>query len=72
MIKSQKVNAMAGKEELVLKGLDTARRNIDDFLAYFPRDEVNNIVARIKEENELNIKEFDPAIGTIINMPTSL
>ena len=66
------MNTMSGKEELVLKGLDTARRNIDEFLAYFPKDQVDQVVARIKEENELNVKEFDPAFGAILNMPTSL
>ena len=60
---------MAGKEELVLKGLDATRKSIDDFLAYFPKEEIDKAAARIKEENDLNVKEFDPEIGTIVNLP---
>jgi hypothetical protein len=58
---------MSGKEQLVIKGLDSTRNYIDDFLAYFPRDELEAAKAKIQEENALNIKEFDPTIGTIIN-----
>ena len=60
---------MAGKEDLVLKGLDTARQNIDDFLAYFPKDKVEGIRKKIIDENELNRKEWDPALGDIVNLP---
>lgn len=52
-----------------MKGLDTARRSIDDFLLYFPSDKVETAIAKIKEENELNRKEFDPSLGTILNPP---
>eukprot|EP00550_Attheya_septentrionalis_P010341 CAMPEP_0198279922 /NCGR_PEP_ID=MMETSP1449-20131203/122_1 /TAXON_ID=420275 /ORGANISM="Attheya septentrionalis, Strain CCMP2084" /LENGTH=261 /DNA_ID=CAMNT_0043975167 /DNA_START=24 /DNA_END=809 /DNA_ORIENTATION=+ len=58
---------MSGKEQLVIKGLDSTRNYIDDFLVYFPRDEIEAAKAKIQEENALNIKEFDPTIGTILN-----
>jgi hypothetical protein len=61
---------MGGKEELVLKGLDATRKSIDDFLDFFPKAQVDKVVARIAEENELNIKEFDPSLGDLINVPT--
>ena len=60
---------MAGKEELVLKGLDTASKNIEDFLAYFPKDMVDAVREKILEENRLNQKEWDPALGDIVNLP---
>ena len=60
---------MSGKEDLVLKGLETARQNIDDFLAYFPKDKVEAIRSKIIEENELNRKEWDPSLGEIVNLP---
>jgi hypothetical protein len=60
---------MSGKEELVLRGLDSARDSIDAFVRYFPSATVEAVNARIREENELNIKEFDPALGPIINLP---
>jgi hypothetical protein len=65
-------NAMGAKEELVLKGLDATRQNINDFLSYFPKEEVDAVVARINEENALNVKEFDPELGTILNMPMKI
>jgi len=34
---------MAGKEELVLKGLDAARANIDKFLSYFPKSTIESV-----------------------------
>lgn len=58
---------MGGKEDLVLKGLDATRKSIDDFLAYFPKDQVDAVVAKIKEENDLNAKEFDETLGQILN-----
>ena len=61
---------MSGKEELVLRGLDATRRSIDDFIAYFPAAEIDPVNARIKEENALNEKEFDPSFGAIVNLPT--
>lgn len=60
---------MSGKEELVLKGLDAARKNIDEFLAYFPASEVDNVKKLVDEENALNVKEFDSSLGNILNMP---
>lgn len=63
------MNAMSGKEELVFKGLDATRRSIDDFLAYFPKADVDAVFGRIKEENDLNAKEFDSSFGAILNMP---
>jgi hypothetical protein len=61
---------MAGKEDLVLKGLDAARRSIDEFLAFFPQSDVDKAKAILQEENELNIKEFDSkSLGALLNMP---
>ena len=62
-------SSMSGKEELVIKGLDSAKRGVDDFLAYFPVDQVDSVRRLIKEENDLNEKEFDPSLGKIINLP---
>jgi hypothetical protein len=61
---------MAGKEKLVLRGLDSARQSIDDFISYFPPVEVDTVRSQIREENELNKKEWDPALGEIVNMPS--
>lgn len=60
---------MAGKEALVLKGLETTRKNIDDFLTYFPQSTVEAARDRILKENELNKKEWDPNLGDIFNLP---
>jgi hypothetical protein len=60
---------MAGKEELVLNGLQAAGLSIDSFLGYFPKENLEKVRAQIKTENDLNIKEFDPALGGIINLP---
>ena len=60
---------MAGKEPLVLKGLESTRKTIDEFLAFFPAEYVDQARIRVKEENALNIKEFDPSLGTILNLP---
>ncbi|GAX14584.1 hypothetical protein FisN_6Lh364 [Fistulifera solaris] len=68
-LKVGQMSAMSGKEELVFKGLDATRRSIDDFLAYFPKVEVDAVLSKIKEENELNAKEFDSSFGVILNMP---
>lgn len=61
----QKVGSasLAGKEQIVLNGLSAARKGIDDFLSYFPRDEVLAAVSRIEEENALNEREFDKALN---------
>lgn len=60
---------MSGKEDLVLKGLETASNNIDEFLSYFPKGEVESVREKILQENELNRKEWDPALGDIVNLP---
>jgi hypothetical protein len=60
---------MAGKEELVLKGLQAAQINLDQFLTFFPEETVLKVKALVKEENALNVKEFDPALGDILNVP---
>lgn len=59
---------MAGKTPLVLKGLETARQNIDEFLTYFPPKEVDAARERLLTENEENKKEWDPALGDIFNL----
>jgi hypothetical protein len=64
--------SMSGKEELVLKGLDAARKTIDEFLAYFPAAEVDAVRNRVKQENELNVKEFDTSVGSILNLDPNL
>ncbi|CAJ1957168.1 unnamed protein product [Cylindrotheca closterium] len=61
-------NSMAGKEELVLQGLQTAQSNIDQFLTYFPEATVKEIKEKILSENDLNVKEFDKSLGDIINL----
>ena len=63
---------MAGKEALVLKGLDATRKNIDEFLAFFPESEVDAARAKVREENELNIKEFDSSLGNILNLDPNM
>lgn len=63
---------LAGKEQIVLKGLDAARRNIDSFLSYFSEGEIEPARKRVAEENRLNEEEFDPALGVIINLKSSV
>lgn len=60
-------DSMAGKEAIVVKGLDSVRKDIDDFLGYFPQDVLDQAKARIMSENELNFNEFDPELGSILN-----
>lgn len=60
---------MDGKEELVLKGLEATRKSIDGFISYFPKSMVDPVSERINKENELNVKEFDPSLGNIVNLP---
>ncbi|MGK3735489.1 MAG: hypothetical protein ACI8RD_002371 [Bacillariaceae sp.] len=60
---------MNGKEDLVIKGLDATKSKLDEFLLLFDQDIVTKIKAQVQEENELNIKEFDPSLGDIINLP---
>jgi len=62
-------NSMNGKEDLVIKGLDATKSKLDEFLLLFDQDTVAKIKAQVQEENELNIKEFDPNLGDIINLP---
>jgi hypothetical protein len=59
---------MAGKETLVLKGLEATQGKLDEFLAFFPQETVGNVKDKIKEENDLNVKEFDKSLGDIINL----
>jgi hypothetical protein len=61
-------SGLSSKEDTILKGLDATRRNIDDFLAYFPKTDVDKVFAKVSDENALNIKEFDPSMGSILNM----
>ena len=63
-------SSMAGKEELVLRGMDATRKGIDDFLVFFPSSEVQPVQDLIEDENRLNEKEFDPSFGQIVNLPT--
>ena len=63
------MDSLAGKETLVIKGLESAQAKIDDFLSYFPEDAVTSVRKKIQQENELNVKEFDPTLGDIINLP---
>ena len=60
---------MAGKEGLVLRGLESTRKGIDEFLAFFPASDVSAVKKRVDYENELNVKEFDSSLGDILNMP---
>ena len=62
---------MAGKEGLVLKGLESTRKNIDEFLTYFPAADIATAKAKIESENKLNIEEFDPELGAPINLPSA-
>jgi len=43
------------------------RRDLDDFLAFFPSDVVEEAKLKIANENELNFREFDPSLGSILN-----
>ena len=62
---------MASKEPLVLKGLESTRKNIDEFLSYFPKNAVDEAREQLLKENELNRKEWDPALGEIFNLPAT-
>lgn len=62
-------NSLGEKETIVLKGLEATRKGIDEFVSYFPRDDVNAVVDKINTENDLNTKEFDTALGSLINPP---
>ena len=61
------VDSLSGKEAIVNNGLKSVRRDIDEFLSYFPNETVEEMKAKIMNENELNYKEFDPSLGSILN-----
>ena len=61
------MDSLAGKEAIVINGLKSVRRDIDEFLSYFPQDTVEEAKKKIFEENELNYKEFDLSLGSILN-----
>jgi uncharacterized protein YqgV (UPF0045/DUF77 family) len=71
-VQNIKVDNMAGKERLVLQGLDSARKNLDGFLAYFPKDLVDAARKQVLDENELNYKEWDRSLGDIVNLPPAV
>jgi len=60
-------DSMGGKEYLVLNGLDATRKNIDIYLSYFDAADIAAVQSKIDAENELNEKEFDTALGSILN-----
>lgn len=66
-VENIKVNSLTGKEAIVNNGLKAVRRDIDEFLSYFPADVIEEQRQKVKTENELNFKEFDPALGSILN-----
>ncbi|KAL9182825.1 hypothetical protein ACHAXT_004104 [Thalassiosira profunda] len=66
-VENIKVDSLAGKEAIVINGLKSVRRDIDEFLSYFPQDTVEEARKKIFEENELNYKEFDLSLGSILN-----
>jgi hypothetical protein len=55
-VENIKVDALAGKESIVIKGLESVRKDIDEFLSYFPQDVLDQQKAKIMEENVLNFK----------------
>jgi hypothetical protein len=63
---------MAGKERLVLQGLESARKNLDGFLEFFPSEKVQAAKRQILDENALNYKEWDPSLGDIVNLPPAI
>lgn len=68
-VQNLKVGQLSGKDQIVLKGLDATRQSIDEFLNYFPKADLDRVISKVEEENELNVKEFDPSLGVLINMP---
>lgn len=54
---------LGGKETIVLNGLQAAKKGIDDFVSFFPKEDVMAVVARIEEENLLNEREFDKELN---------
>lgn len=63
----QQIDSLAGKEAIVISGLKSVRRDLDEFMTYFPADVVEQAKKKIMEENELNFREFDPSLGAILN-----
>mmetsp|Transcript_832 Transcript_832/g.1828 ORF Transcript_832/g.1828 Transcript_832/m.1828 type:complete len:259 (-) Transcript_832:348-1124(-) len=66
-VENIKVDSLAGKEAIVNNGLKSVRRDIDELLSMFPKDVLDEAKAKIQSENELNYKEFDPTLGSILN-----
>jgi len=66
-VENIKVDSLEGKEKIVLEGLKSVRRDLDEFTNFFPKDDVDAVKARILTENELNFREFDTSLGQIIN-----
>ena len=60
-------SGLSGKEAIVLNGLASARKGIDDFVSLFPKEDVSAVIAKIEAENELNRQEFDKELGQILN-----
>ncbi|KAI2509632.1 hypothetical protein MHU86_4752 [Fragilaria crotonensis] len=71
-VQNIKVDNMAGKERLVLQGLESAGKNIDAFLTYFPKEQVDAARSQVLAENELNFKEWDRSLGEIVNLPPAV
>lgn len=67
--------SMAGKEKIVIEGLTSARKGIDDYLSLFNKDDLNAVIARIEAENDMNRIEFDKDLnggqGIINPKPTA-
>lgn len=63
---------MAGKEGLVLSGLEAAAKNIDQFLLCFPSSTIDTVRNKILEENAMNQKEWDPSLGDIVNLAPTI
>jgi hypothetical protein len=55
----------------VLKGLEATASKLDEFISFFDPTVVDETKAKILAENELNVKEFDSSLGTIVNLPTA-
>ena len=67
LIRPGQVDSLSGKEAIVNNGLKSVRRDLDEFLSFFPAEVVETEKAKIRAENELNFKEFDPELGAILN-----
>jgi hypothetical protein len=60
------------RERIVLQGLASARNNLDLFMSYFPKDQVDILWCQVQEENDLNRQEWDLTLGDIINLPPAV